>query len=274
MDRVEERCLPRSADELDCRADALRALAASRVPFLVGGAYAFSAYTGIHRDTKDLDLFLCERHLEEAFAVLERAGFRTELADPVWIGKAWRGAWYVDLIFSSGNGIAAVDDDWFVHTREARVMDVPALLVPPEEMVWSKSFVLERERYDGADVNHLLHACGEGLDWERLLARFDRYFEVLFSHLLLFQFAFPGARSVVPDWVIETLIRRTLEIRGEGDLPVPICRGNLMSRDQYQHDLDRLGLVDGRRWDESDRDPERRAGDDGGRADVPAGGGR
>ncbi len=70
-------------------------------------------------------------------------------------------------------------------------MDVEVLLAPPEEMIWSKSFVLERERYDGADVNHLLHACGESLDWERLLHRFDRYWEVLFSHLLLFQFAYP-----------------------------------------------------------------------------------
>ena len=197
----------RSQEELDARAAALRALAASRVPFLVAGAYAFFEYTGIFRDTKDLDLFLRERDLEDAFRVLEQAGFRTELTDPGWIGKAWKGEWYVDLIFSSGNGVAVVDDLWFEHARPGRVMDVEVLLAPPEEMIWSKSFVLERERYDGADVNHLLHACGESLDWERLLRRFDRYWEVLFSHLLLFQFAYPSTRSIVPERVTEELLR-------------------------------------------------------------------
>jgi hypothetical protein len=265
----------RSQEELDARAAALRALAASRVPFLVAGAYAFFEYTGIFRDTKDLDLFLRERDLEDAFRVLEQAGFRTELTDPGWIGKAWKGEWYVDLIFSSGNGVAVVDDLWFEHARPGRVMDVEVLLAPPEEMIWSKSFVLERERYDGADVNHLLHACGESLDWERLLQRFDRYWEVLFSHLLLFQFAYPSTRSIVPDRVTEELLRRTVENLQAGDHPVALCRGNLMSRVQYQHDLDRLGLGDGRRWDERERGPGGGEGDGRGAGgpDVPAGSG-
>jgi hypothetical protein len=263
----------RSQGELDARAEALRALARSDVPFLVAGAYAFFEYTGIYRDTKDLDLFLRERDLEGAFRVLDAAGFRTEVSEPSWIGKAWRGEWFVDLIYSSGNGVAVVDDAWFENARPGRVMDVEVLLAPPEEMIWSKSFVLERERYDGADVNHLLHACGESLDWERVLARFDRYWEVLFSHLLLFHFAYPASRSAVPAWIVRELVRRTEENLAAGDHPVPLCRGNLISRVQYQHDLERLGLENGRRWDERERaaDAGGKAGTDGG---VPAGGGR
>ncbi len=261
----------RSSEEIDARAAALRALDASPVPFVVGGAYAFHQYTGIYRDTKDLDLFVRPRDVEPAFRVLEQAGFRTEFTDPVWIGKAFRDPWYVDLIFSSGNGIAVVDDAWFERARPARVMGVEVLLAPPEEMIWSKSFVLERERYDGADVNHLVNSCGKDLDWRRLLARFDRYWEVLFSHLLLFRFAYPGSRDAVPRWVIEELVRRTLAAPGE-ELPGELCRGNLMSRVQYQHDLDR-GLADGRRWDEAVRSREA-GGDGGGELDVPAGGDR
>ncbi len=262
----------RSREEIDARTAALRALDASPVPFLVAGAYAFREYTGIFRDTKDLDLFIRVRDLEPAFAVLEEAGFRTELTDPVWIGKAFRGPWYVDLIFSSGNGIAVVDDAWFEHARPARVMGVDVLLAPPEEMIWSKSFVLERERYDGADVNHLIRACGSELDWTRLLARFDRYWEILFSHLLLFRFAYPGARDDVPEWVVHELVRRTLAAPDEAP-PEELCRGNLMSRVQYQHDLER-GLTDGRRWDEAARSPGEAEGDGGGELDVPAGGDR
>ena len=260
----------RSPGELDARADALRALASSEVPFLVAGAYAFFEYTGIFRDTKDLDLFLERRDLDAAFGVLEQAGFRTELTDPGWIAKAWRGEWFVDLIFSSGNGVAVVDGLWFEHARTGRVMGVPVLLAPPEEMIWSKSFVLERERYDGADVNHLVLATGFELDWDRLLRRFDRYWEVLLSHLLLFRFSYPGERSKVPDRVLETLLARVEEELGT-DHPRALCRGNLISRVQYRHDLEHLGYEDGRAWDEAERG-EGTPGD-GGR-DLPAGGRR
>jgi hypothetical protein len=262
----------RHPDELDARADALGALAGSGVPVLVAGAYAFFEYTGIFRDTKDLDVFLRERDVEDAFRVLENTGFRTELVDASWIGKAYRGEYFVDLIFSSGNGVAVVDDLWFEHGRPARVMGVDVLLAPPEEMIWSKAFVLERERYDGADVNHLIRAVGEEMDWDRLLFRFDRYWEVLLSHLLLFRFAYPGERSKVPDRVLETLLARAQDELGS-DHPHPLCRGNLMSRVQYRHDLDQLGYVDGRAWDEADRATG--TGRDGGRErDLPAGGGR
>jgi hypothetical protein len=260
----------RPAGELDARADALRALAGSDVPFLVAGAYAFAEYTGIPRDTKDLDLFLERANLDAAFRILEQAGFRTELTDPGWIGKGWRGEWFVDLIFSSGNGVAVVDGLWFEHARAGRVMGVPVLLAPPEEMIWSKSFVLERERYDGADVNHLLLAAAGDLDWDRLLRRFDRYWEVLLSHLLLFRFAYPGERSKVPDRVLELLLARVEEELGT-DHPRALCRGTLISREQYRHDLEHLGYEDGRAWDEAER--EQGAPGDGGR-DLPAGGGR
>jgi hypothetical protein len=264
----------RTQDELDARADALRAFAGSDVPVLVAGAYAFCEYTGIFRDTKDLDLFLRERDLEDAFRVLEEAGFRTELLDPGWIGKAYRGEWFVDLIFSSGNGVAVVDELWFEHARRGRVMGVDVLLAPPEEIIWSKGFVLERERYDGADVNHLIRAVGEELDWDRLLFRFDRYWEVLLSHLLLFRFAYPGERSKVPGRVMEELLGRVTEELGT-DHPRALCRGNLMSRVQYRHDLQQLGYEDGRRWDEIERVGRGRpeAMDGGWERDLPAGGG-
>jgi hypothetical protein len=260
----------RSAAELDVRASALRAMQASGVPFLVAGAYAFFEYTGIFRDTKDLDIFLRERDLEAAFRALESAGFRTEIEDPGWIGKGWQGEWFVDLIFSSGNGVAAVDDAWFAHARPGRVMGVEVLLAPPEEMIWSKSFVVERERYDGHDVNHLLLTCGEEMDWRRVLARFDRYWEVLTAHLLFFRFAYPTERAKVPGWVWEELTRRIQE--AEGDHPEGLCRGNLLSRVQYRHDFEERGFEDGRRWDEAQRASEGK-GQDGGRVDVSARGG-
>jgi hypothetical protein len=242
----------RSSAELDCRADALRALHDDGVSCLVGGAYAFFEYTGIFRDTKDIDVFLCRRELERAFASLERAGFRTELLDPVWLGKGFRDEFFVDVIFSSGNGLAIVDDLWFAHARRGEVMGLPVLLAPAEEIIWSKAFVCERDRFDGHDIAHMVRACGERLDWRRLLARFDAHWEVLLSHLVLYRFAFPSERTKVPDWVMRELLRRTWEGMAQGDWERRVCRGPLVSKTQYLHVLKHLGFEDARRLEEEE----------------------
>jgi hypothetical protein len=234
----------RSVGELDARGDALHALTDDRVPFIVAGAYAFFEYTGIFRDTKDLDVFLRRGDLARAFASLERAGFRTELLDPVWLGKGYRGDWFVDLIFSSGNGVAVVDDVWFANAREGEVMGVPVLLAPPEEMIWSKGFVCERERFDGHDVANLIRAMGDEMDWDHLVARFADHWEVLLAQLLFYRFSFPCERTKVPDRVLGGLLRRAVETIAEGDWERRVCRGTFLTRVQYHHVLEHLGYED------------------------------
>lgn len=94
-------------------------------------------------------------------------------------------------------------------------------LTPPEELIRSKAFVQERERFDGADVLHLVRHVGESLDWPRLLARFGPHWRVLLSHLVLFGFAYPSQRHQIPQWVMTALTRRLLDEpshRGEPDL--------------------------------------------------------
>lgn len=236
----------RSTGELDARADALRALTAAHVPFVVAGAYAFFEYTGIFRDTKDLDVFLRRRDLEPALDALEEAGFTPHLEDPLWIAKAFRGEWFVDLIFSSGNGVAVVDDLWFAHARRSEVMGVPVLLAPPEDIIWSKAFVCERERFDGHDIANLFRAVGHDMDWDRLLARFGDHWEVLLSHLVMYRFSFPSDRSQVPRWVMDELLRRELSQLSEDDPLRRGCRGTLISKVQYEHVVTHLGYADDR----------------------------
>ena len=90
---------------------------------MVGGAYALRTHTGLWRDTKDLDLFLRKDRIHEALALLARSGFRTELTDPLWIGKAFSGPYYIDLIVSSGNGIGVVDEHWARRADRAQVRE-------------------------------------------------------------------------------------------------------------------------------------------------------
>ena len=225
---------------------ATRALAQANVPFLVGGGFALAQYTPVVRNHKDLDVFVRPEHLRVAFEALRRADFEVVLPYPHWLGKALQGDVFVDIIFSSGNGVALVDDEWFAHAIEGEVLGQQLPLCPPEEVIWSKAFVCERERFDGADVQHIIRDCGGKLDWERLLRRFGPHWRVLLAHLVLFGFAYPGERDRVPSWVMETLERRLATEHEPEAGAGGVCRGTLLSREQYLVDLEQLGYIDGR----------------------------
>jgi Nucleotidyl transferase of unknown function (DUF2204) len=220
-------------------------LAGQGIPFLVGGAYAFERYTGIARHTKDFDLFVHPRDVDRALALLSAEGCQTDLAFPHWLAKAHCGEDVVDLIFSSGNGVALVDDDWFRHGVAETVLDVGVQLIPPEEMIWSKAFVMERERYDGADVAHILRACADTLDWPRLLQRFGANWRVLLHHLVLFGFIYPSERARVPAAVMHELMGR-LDTELTRSVPERVCQGTLISRAQYLNDVEEWGYADPR----------------------------
>src|SRR5438046_369420 len=117
-------------------------------------------------------------------------------------------------------------------------------MTPVEEMLWSKAFIQERERFDGADVLHLLRETGPSLDWPRLLMRFGDYWRVLLSHLILSGFVYPDKRQNIPPWVMEELLRRLSVSRP--NLQNDICYGTLVSREQYLHDIERFKYRDGR----------------------------
>jgi hypothetical protein len=225
----------------------LRALDAARLPFLVGGAFAFTHYTGIERNTKDLDLFIRGGDYARLARTLASAGYATELKHPHWLAKVRAGEAFVDVIFSSGNGVADVDDGWFEHAADGELLGRAVRIAPAEETIWSKAFVMERERYDGADIAHLLCARAEDLDWPRLVRRFGAHWRVLLAHLVLFGFVYPDRREAVPKWVMQGLIRRLNAEREASAAPgAPICRGTLLSREQYLFDIERLGYADAR----------------------------
>lgn len=225
----------------------LEALREGGVEFLVGGAYAFTRYTGIERSTKDFDVFVRYTDRHRALDALADAGFDTEETFPHWLAKAFWGDDFVDIIYSSGNGVAPVDDGWFAHAPEADVLGLRVKISPPEEMLWSKAFVMERERYDGADVIHLLRAGAATLDWDRLLHRFGSHWRVLLSNLVLFGFVYPGERARIPRRVMDALLAH---LAGELDAGDPdaakLCQGTVVSRQQYLIDVQEWGYTDGR----------------------------
>ena len=226
---------------------AMEALTESGVPFLVGGAYALAWYTGIERHTKDFDVFVRAADVEPALRVLEALGCRIERTFPHWLAKAYRDDRFVDLIYSSGNGVARVDDLWLRHARSGTVFGVDVKLCPAEEIIWSKAFIMERERFDGADVAHILRASGPQLDWRRLLDRFGDHGRVLLAHVVLFGFIYPDDHDAIPRWVIDELLGRLQQPDGRAGRR--LCRGALLSRLQYLVDLREWGYEDVRSHD-------------------------
>jgi hypothetical protein len=217
--------------------EAMEVLNRAGVPFLVGGAFAFIHQAGIDKSTKDLDIFARPGDVQRLLEACAAAGYGTDLVFSHWLAKIRSPEGFIDVIFNSGNGVAVVDDGWFEHATDGEVLSVPVKIAPPEETVWSKAFVMERERYDGADVVHLILAHGERLDWERLFARFGPHWRVLLAHLVLYGFIFPSERSRVPAWVMQELVQRLQAETGTPDPTDAVCYGTLLSWSQYLGDV-------------------------------------
>lgn len=226
---------------------ALQVLVDACVPFLVGGAFAHACFTGIRRSTKDLDLFIMRADYDRVASLMQAEGWQAEMTYPHWLAKVYAGEDFIDLIFNSGNGLTPVDARWFQDNGEAEVLGVPVRVVNMEDGLLSKAFIMERERYDGADVAHLLQANAEHIDWKKLLERFDAHWRVLLAHLTLFGFIYPGERHRIPRWVMETLLGKlSADVRLPPEADPHVCAGTLLSREQYLHDVEQLGYVDGR----------------------------
>jgi hypothetical protein len=223
--------------------DVLTRLNAAGVPFLVGGAFALTRYSSIHRDTKDLDLFMQPEAVPHVLAMMKDSGYTTDFTFPHWLGKIQAGDYLIDIIFSSGNGVARVDYRWFEYAVDDEVLGVPVRLCPPEEMIWSKAFIQERERFDGADVLHLFQSIGKSLDWARILERFGDDWPVLFGHIVTFRYVYPDRRDQVPEHVVQELVSR---FASSQEPPAHLCRGTLLSREQYLYDVHCLRYDDAR----------------------------
>src|SRR5205814_4074604 len=212
---------------------------------LIGGAYVVEVYAGVSRSTKDFDLYIRPNDLNGALDALARAGYETELTFPHWLAKAAFEGDKLDLIFRAGNGLCEVDDSWFERARDDELLDMPVKLCAPEEMIWMKAFIMERERFDGADIAHILRRCAVEIDWPHLVRRFGPDWRVLLSHLILFGYIYPGERARIPTAVMEDLATRLRsEARAAG--PAGLCRGTLLSRQQYLVDVQEWGLRDAR----------------------------
>jgi putative nucleotidyltransferase-like protein len=224
--------------------EALDALDLAGVHYMLGGALALSAYTGIWRDTKDLDVFVPGRDVARVLEVLENSGFETEIAESHWLAKAWRGDLFVDVIHANDSGTVTVQESWFANAKEVETLSRRVRVIPAEEMFLSKIFVASRDRWDMSDVVHLIFARRGELDWERILAGTGEHWELLFAYLHLYRYVYPSHAHYVPRWVLDLLLKRyeeEVEAAPRGPLRF---RGTLLDDVSFGVDVEAWGLPD------------------------------
>ena len=133
---------------------------------------------------------------------------------------------------------------------------MPVNIAPPEELLWQKSFVMERERYDGADVAHILRSCAETLDWDRVMHRFEPHWRLLLTYVVLFGFIYPSERHRIPERAMTALSNRLQQETASPPSAERLCRGTLTSRAQYLLDIGRYGYEDARLTPRGHMSPE------------------
>src|SRR5215471_14382626 len=179
-----------------------------RVPFAISGAFALHEHTGIWRDTKDLDLFLAAADVPRALKLLEGDGFATEITDPVWLAKARRNGYFVDLITGMSNAVIRVDRSWIARARRTDIFGASARVLAPEELIASKVFVTRRERFDGADICHIIYGTRGKFDWQRLLDLVGEQWQMLLWYLVLYHYIYPANSDYVPRDMWDELLGR------------------------------------------------------------------
>ena len=224
--------------------ECLQQLARSDIPFLLSGTYALAAYTGIDRPTKDVDVFAKAGDALRILSWFKDRGFDVEVVDERWLARITRGKLFVDVIYNMPTASVHVTDEWFENAPRTQLFGANVRLVPPTEFIWSKIFLQDHHRYDGADVAHMILKRHEEIEWRRLLTHMELYWEVLLTALLNFRFIYPSERDIVPQWLMDELVER---LHAQLKMPPPgmkVCRGRIFSPRDYAVDINEWGFSD------------------------------
>ena len=129
----------RSASAEAFYARALRELAKLDLPFLLAGTYALSAYTGVTRATKDLDIVCKPADYPRVLNHFRNLGYTVAIEDERWLGKVFQDEHFFDVIFAFWHGMAPVADQWFESAPHIKVFGTQMRIIAPTELIWSKA---------------------------------------------------------------------------------------------------------------------------------------
>src|SRR5882724_302815 len=181
---------------------AMTALRTARVPFLLGGGFALATFIGRWRDTKDIDFYIMPEARQAAIAALTRAGFADYFDcrsyDRKWIYRSVRSNVIVDLIWSMANQRSRVDDLWFQRAGSVSIRGEKLALIPKEEFIWCKLYILQRDHCDWTDIFNVFYATGRDLDWGHILRRLGEDRPLLQAALTVYGWLCPRRARELP----------------------------------------------------------------------------
>ena len=149
----------------------------------------------------------------------------------------------MDLITAMSTGLIGVQASWFARARAAVVYGVTTRVLAPEVLVASKIFVARRERFDGADIAHVIYGTHRGFDWHRELELVGEHWEMLLWALVLFRYVYPGQSDYVPTEIwCELLGRFKREIQNPDSNAQ--FRGSLVDDHMFAIDVNEWELPD------------------------------
>jgi hypothetical protein len=191
---------------------ALNALNEAHVPYVIGGAFAIYRYSGAWRNTNDLDLYLERRHISQAADILAREGFLDygEMAagDREWIYHAMKDGTLIDLIWQPPNHMASIDESFYENGTDGEFLDVQTRYMSASDLIWTKIFIINRQRCDWPDIFHVIRSSPSEIDWSSLVQKIGDHWPVLLSFVVLFDWVYPNEAQSIPQSLREDLLNR------------------------------------------------------------------
>lgn len=197
--------------------------------FAFGGAFATAAYVGALRNTKDFDFYVLPGERELMEEATRRAGLEDyhdrRSYDRSWIYRASRGDIIVDTIWTMANHRADVDEEWLTRGPLVQIRGEQLRAIPVEELIWTKLYIIQRDRCDWGDVFNLLEARAESMDWDHLLRRMGVDGPLLTGALSVFAWLSPLRAATIPR---DIWTRLRLRRPDDGPPDVSVARADLL----------------------------------------------
>lgn len=182
---------------------------AANIPFALGGGLALGVYTEKFRRSKDIDLYILPEHREPIIGMMTECGlddyFHVKEYVRDWIYRGHIDDVIVDAIWAMANKRAVVDKRWLTGGPKVQMFGQEFRVIPPEELMWSKLYVLQKDRCDWPDIMNLMYAAGPTLDWPHLLERVAEDVPLVKGVLSVFSWVSPERAALIPASVWETL---------------------------------------------------------------------
>jgi hypothetical protein len=161
-----------------------------------------AAFTGRWRNTKDIDLYISAADRDATVQALTDTGFVDYFDqlpyDRRWIYRATRDQVLVDAIWSMANLRSAVDSSWFARANQVTIRGLTFPVMPVEEFIWCKMYILQRDRCDWVDIFNILAVNGANLDYDHLFARLEQDLPLARGLLTVFAWLHPERASRLP----------------------------------------------------------------------------